>query len=151
MVRSWRSKPIDFKITPGFFVNGVAVSGAASFATFVPLIEAELANAPTDEVTTNAVAAPAEIAATEVTVTAKKYRFDPVEIEVAKGSLVKLHVNSVDVDFNVVVPDFGVELDLTPGETSTAEFVAENAGEYTFTCSNCEGKEAVMKGTIVVE
>ncbi len=146
--------------TPAFFVNGKSVSGAQPFTVFEALIEAEL-NVESDDVTDDKaedkddelapVAAPssAEVAET-VSITAKKFRFVPNEFTVSKGATVELSVKSTDVDFGFELPDFGVSLDLVPGETATATFVADKTGEFTFSCSDC-GKEGVMKGTLRVE
>ena len=144
--------------TPAFFINGKSVSGAQPFTVFEALIEAELAASPEDAKNDEVVAAPAEEPLVvegnglkKVRIEAKKYRFTPSTINVAKGTAVQLDVTSTDVDFLFVLPDFNVQLVLKPGKTSIAEFVASKTGTFEFTCDKCNGKESVMKGKIVVE
>lgn len=151
--------------TPAFFVNGHELSGAQPFSAFEAVIEAELAAAQSGsdsnvatgaEVAEVAEAAPAAPVAepaesVSVTITAKKFRFEPSEVRVKKGSGVRLTIKSSDVDFGFVLPDYGVSLDLNPGETADTQFTADKEGRFTFTCTNCDGKESVMKGTLVVE
>lgn len=144
--------------TPAFFINGKYISGAQPFSVFEALIEAELdveGDANNDDEDNNDELAPAAVAAPSaaetVSITAKKFRFVPNEFTVSKGATVELSVKSTDVDFGFELPDFGVSLKLVPGETATAEFVADKTGEFTFSCSDCEGKEEIMTGKLVVE
>ena len=152
--------------TPGFFVNGQELSGAQPFAAFAAVIEAELAkgganttkpaaanevNAAPVVVAPVAEAQPAAAEEKTLTITAKKYRFDPAELSVKKGTKVTLKVKSTDVDFGFALPAYNVQLSLKLGETVQAEFIADKAGTFPYTCTNCEGKESIMKGTLVVE
>ncbi len=155
--------------TPAFFVNGRFINGAEPFGTFEPIIEAELAaqlasgevaeeNTPaSDEIVITADEPANEPLVVEgsglrkVAIEAKKFRFTPNDIKVAKGTTVELQVKSVDVDFLFSLPALNIQLILKPGETSIAQFTAAKAGEYEFKCGKCNGKEVVMRGKIVVE
>ncbi|HLC74244.1 MAG TPA: thioredoxin domain-containing protein [Candidatus Nanoarchaeia archaeon] len=144
--------------TPAFFVNGKLLSGAQPFTAFEALIEAELADGGNDggsEVTAAAVVDTSPSAPSgstkKFTLVAKKYRFTPTELRVSVGDTVQLAVKSDDVDFGFALEAFGVDEQLTSGQMTNVEFVADQEGEFWFTCSNCDGKEDIMKGKLVVE
>lgn len=104
-----------------------------------------------------------------ITVTAKKYEFDPAEIRVKQGTTVRLKITATD-------HEHGFKIDLTPegaekggepglvfsapqecvkidkGQTTTVEFVAKRPGTYRFRCCVvCGWHHHAMKGTLVVE
>jgi protein-disulfide isomerase/plastocyanin len=154
--------------TPGFFINGQLLSGAQPFSVFQQIIEAELAAADNgvtgaavvenekemaEPETQDAQEEQAEAAndAVEFDMTAKKYRFDPNEITVSKGSTVVLNIESVDINYGFVIEGYDVTAQLQAGETTTVEFAADQTGSFAFSCADCDGKESVMKGTLVVE
>ena len=84
--------------------------------------------------------------------TAKQFAFDPDTITVKKGDHVVLHIKSLDVTHGFALPDFGVNVPLTPGTEQTVEFDATKAGEFTFFCSIvCGSGHADMKGKLFVE
>lgn len=84
-------------------------------------------------------------------ITAKRWWFDPSTVKIKKGSTVKLTVASTDADVRFVLSEYSVDLDLTPGQSENTEFFAGREGQFTYSCADCEGKEAVMKGTLIVE
>lgn len=142
--------------TPSFFINGRQVEGAVPFAEIKAVIEEELKadSGSEDSRNSGSGAAVADVEASEevdVDITAKKYRFEPNEVKVKKGSAVKLSVKSIDADFGFSLDEYGVFIDLNPGETGSLRFTADEAGEFTFSCSDCDGKETVMKGKLIVE
>ena len=64
--------------------------------------------------------------------TAKKWEFNPSIIKVKIGDKVRLRVISIDVDHGLAIPEFGVNIILKPNKLSTAEFIADKKGEFTF-------------------
>lgn len=83
---------------------------------------------------------------------AKSWEFVPGTITVNKGDTVKLVIKSVDVDHGFVMPAFGVNQKLTPGQTETVEFVADKVGSFPFRCSvYCGTGHKDMDGTLIVK
>ena len=88
----------------------------------------------------------------EIDMVAKQWDFTPSTITVNEGDKVKLNIRSVDVTHGFAIFEFGVNERLTPGETTTVEFVADKAGEYTFSCSvPCGSGHGGMRGKLIVE
>ena len=86
------------------------------------------------------------------TLTAKKWTFDPATITVKKGDTVKLSVKSIDVDHGFALSAFGINQNLTPGQTTLIEFVADKTGSFPFVCSVfCGSGHGGMRGTLIVE
>lgn len=77
--------------------------------------------------------------------------FDPAEVTVPAGALVRLtFVNQSTVPHNLTFEDpinVATAESIEPGAEETIEFVAPEAGEYTFVCTLHPG----MEGTLVVE
>ncbi|MBI2416150.1 MAG: cupredoxin domain-containing protein [Candidatus Kerfeldbacteria bacterium] len=85
-------------------------------------------------------------------ISASQFTFEPSTITVNTDDTVVLNITSQDVPHGFSLPDFGVSETLTPGKTTTVEFVADKAGTYSFSCSVvCGSGHATMKGTLVVE
>jgi len=88
----------------------------------------------------------------EIDMTARQWNFNPATITVNEGDEVKLNIKSVDVTHGFSISEFGVSERLTPGKTTTVEFTADKAGEYTFFCSvPCGRGHGGMNGKLVVE
>lgn len=88
----------------------------------------------------------------EISMTAKRWEFEPGTITVKKGQKVKLNIKSVDVTHGFALPDFGVSQRLEPGKEVTVEFTADKKGTFTFFCNvACGSGHSGMKGTLVVE
>jgi len=90
--------------------------------------------------------------AVEIKVTAKKYAFAPNPIRVKKGDRVKLVITAVDHDHGFKLDAFQIDQQLKEGETTTVEFMANQAGTFPFQCSHfCGLGHKRMKGQLVVE
>lgn len=88
----------------------------------------------------------------EISVSAKRWKFDPSIIAVKKGDRVKLSIQSIDVTHGFSIPDFNVNETLKPNETTIVEFTADKTGTFTFACSVfCGSGHSTMKGTLIVE
>lgn len=87
-----------------------------------------------------------------IELTARQFEFDPAVITVKKGDHVVIHAKSEDVSHGFALPDFGVNMALTPGDTKTIEFDATKAGEFEFFCSiSCGRGHSGMNGKLIVE
>jgi len=96
--------------------------------------------------------AAASLAAREIKVTAKKYRFDPNPITLKKGEHVKLIITALDHDHGFKLDAFNINQKIEKGTSATVEFTADKAGTFPFQCSNfCGLGHSKMKGTLVVE
>jgi cytochrome c oxidase subunit 2 len=104
-----------------------------------------------------------------ITVTAKKYEFNPSPIRVKQGTKVRLTITATDHSHGFKISPFpeGTETSGEPGlvfssaqdctkiekgQTATVEFVAQKAGTYPFRCcSVCGIHHHSMKGELIVE
>jgi len=104
-----------------------------------------------------------------IEVSAKKYKFDPAEIHVKKGTRVELKVHSVDETHGIklsLTPE-GSKENSTPGlifdkpgdngkvekdQDQILDFVAQQPGAYEFKCAKvCGIHHGKMKGKLIVE
>ena len=87
----------------------------------------------------------------EFSITAKQFDFEPDTIRVNKGDLVKISIESVDVEHGIRISEFNVNKNLKPGETVDIEFVADKIGEFDFFCNvYCGDGHREMKGRLIV-
>ncbi len=112
--------------------------------------------APKPTVTAPKPKAPAPVVAAPVTHTismiAKQWAFEPAKIVVKQGDTVILEVISTDVDHGFLLPGYGINLELKPGQTKTVTFVATKKGTFTFSCNVfCGSGHGSMKGSLIVE
>ncbi len=95
---------------------------------------------------------PEESVVKEFNMVAKKWVFEPNQIIVQKGDQVRLTIISVDVSHGFALPDFDINVELKPGENVVVEFIADQAGDFTFFCSVfCGSGHSHMSGTLTVE
>ena len=120
-------------------VDGKVVLQEFTLLETAPLQEPVTIEAPTSNVV-------------EIDIIAKQWDFTPATITVSEGDQVKLNIRSVDVTHGFSLFEFGVNERLTPGQTTTVEFTADKAGEYTFFCSvPCGRGHGGMRGKLIVE
>ena len=94
----------------------------------------------------------AEPAVNEISVTARRFEFEPSTITVSKGDNVKLLITSVDVTHGINIPAFGVNAQLNAGQTTEVEFIADQEGTFPFACSVvCGSGHTGMTGTLIVQ
>ena len=85
-------------------------------------------------------------------VTARKFEFEPSQIDVLEGDRVRLIVSSADGVHGVAIKKFKVSK-LVPrgGKKVTIDFVAASAGTFPILCSEfCGDGHEEMRGTLVV-
>lgn len=87
-----------------------------------------------------------------ITMTAKKFEFDPDVITVKKGEKVRLLITAADHDQGIKIDGYDINQALKKGETETIEFTADKPGTFSFKCSvYCGHGHGKMKGKLVVE
>lgn len=87
----------------------------------------------------------------EFNVTAQRFSYAPSTLTVKKGEKVRVNVHSTDVTHGFLIPEFGVEASVPPGQTVSVEFKPDRAGTFTFRCSvYCGGGHGDMTGTLIV-
>ena len=89
-----------------------------------------------------------------IRIEAERFNYNPSEIRVQKGELVRLIFTSRDTTHGVSIAEYHVRKDIPPrgkGET-IVEFTADKVGSFTYRCSHlCGAGHAIMRGTMVVE
>ncbi len=103
------------------------------------------------EVTKDTIQAPIG-ARKEFIITAKQWSFSPAVIKVKKGDKVVLKLKTIDVAHSYSIPDFNINADIKPGETTVVEFTADKTGTFTTSCKvYCGVGHVGMTGTLLVE
>lgn len=88
----------------------------------------------------------------EFDVVASQFEFTPGTITVKKGDTVKLNLSSEDVPHGFSLAVFDISETLSPGKTTTVEFVADQAGTFNFICNIvCGSGHSGMTGQLIVE
>lgn len=124
------------------FILGIAISIGFGWVALKPLFSGVVLGAST---------AVSATATKTFNITARQWEFDPSTITVDKGDSVTLNITSEDVTHGFSLPQFGVSKTLSPGATTTATFIADEAGTFTFSCSvSCGTGHSSMRGTLVV-
>lgn len=88
------------------------------------------------------------------TVTAKRFQFDisPSPFRALVGDEVVLTLTSEDVPHGFKIPEYGINIQLNPGETKTTSFTADKKGKFTVSCSvYCGVGHFEMKNVFTVE
>ncbi|MEJ8837468.1 cupredoxin domain-containing protein [Ramlibacter sp. AN1133] len=86
-----------------------------------------------------------------VRVVARKFEFVPALIQARKGERLVLEFTAPEVPMGANFADFGVRVDIVPGQVATLEFVPDKAGTFTFACDVfCGSGHEDMSGTLVV-
>ena len=87
----------------------------------------------------------------EFDVVATKWEWTPSTIEVQEGDTVLLNLVSEDVTHGFDLSAFGISENLEPGESVSVEFVADQVGTHSFSCSvYCGSGHGSMVGELVV-
>ncbi len=78
--------------------------------------------------------------------------WDPEYITVNKGDTVRLRITSPDVVHGFAIGGMGIDVgQIVPGEVAIVEFVADEAGRFTFYCNVwCDPAHYRMRGTLEV-
>jgi cytochrome c oxidase subunit 2 len=87
----------------------------------------------------------------DIQVTASRYAFDPVTIQVNAGEAVRLVIRSTDGAHGFAIPKLKIDVPVPKGgEPVTVEFTAPAAGRYEIACSEfCGSGHGQMKAALL--
>jgi len=95
--------------------------------------------------------ATAQPEARRITVTAKRFSFDPADLTLKKGQPVVLVLNSADVPHGLRFRELNVEVKAGKGGTGEVQFTPEKTGDFVGHCSVfCGSGHGSMKLTLHV-
>ncbi len=87
-----------------------------------------------------------------ITITAKRFEFNPKEIILKEGDTVKLQLTTEDVTHGFFMKPLGIDEDIIAGKTTEIVLTPKTTGRYTTICDHfCGAGHGGMKMTIVVE
>ena len=88
----------------------------------------------------------------EVSVKAKNFTFEPSEIRVKKGELVKVTLVNDEGFHDFTLDVLGAKTpQIQAGQTAAVAFTANTAGTFEYYCSVGKHREQGMKGNLIVE
>ncbi len=95
---------------------------------------------------------PGAPAVKEFNVTAKRFEFNPAEITVNKGDMVRLRLTSLDAVHGFALGAYDINQRIEPGKTTVIEFNATKEGTFPFICNvYCGAGHPGMKGILIVQ
>jgi cytochrome c oxidase subunit 2 len=87
----------------------------------------------------------------EAYVLAKRFAFDPRELEVPVGSKVTIYVTSVDAQHGFKIQDTNINMQIVPGQVSKLTYTFDRVGEFPYICTEyCGLGHAAMYGVVNV-
>ncbi|MDD5477654.1 MAG: cupredoxin domain-containing protein [Candidatus Omnitrophica bacterium] len=87
-----------------------------------------------------------------VKVKAFRYGYEPDPIVVKLGEKVRIVAATGDVTHGLAISEFNINLVVEPGQTETAEFLADKEGVFTVYCTvYCGAGHTHMHGKLIVE
>jgi cytochrome c oxidase subunit 2 len=90
--------------------------------------------------------------ATPVKITAMQWSFSPSVVMLQKGATVDFQLTSADVHHRFYVPEFGIDVDVLPGQTTSVKYTPDAAGTFPFRCEYyCGTGHEGMVGQLVVQ
>jgi cytochrome c oxidase subunit 2 len=94
----------------------------------------------------------AQPAPPEIRIAAKKFEYTPNEITLKKDQPVVFVLTSEDRIHGFKMPDYGLRVDILPGQETRVPFTPTKEGAVSFFCDVfCGGGHEDMEGTITVE
>jgi cytochrome c oxidase subunit 2 len=86
-----------------------------------------------------------------ISVTAKRYDFEPASITLKRGEPVVLELRSADRAHSFKLPSLGIRADILPDDVARIRLVPDRAGTFAFACDTfCGSGHEEMDGQIVV-
>ena len=91
-------------------------------------------------------------AARPVSMTARRYRFDPPRIDVNQDDLVTIELHTEDIAHSLTIDAYRIAKRVNPGQPVTFEFRADTPGTFPYYC-NLQIDEGCrqMRGELVVK
>lgn len=87
-----------------------------------------------------------------VKIEAGSFYYNPKEIRVKKGQKVRIELTGKDMMHDFMIDELNVKSErVTPGQTVTVEFTADQAGEFEYYCSVGQHRTQGQVGTLIVE
>jgi cytochrome c oxidase subunit II len=71
-----------------------------------------------------------------ISITARRFQYEPASLTLKKGQPVILEFNSIDVVHGFNLPDFKIRADVVPGQKRRVRIVPEKVGSFGFHCDN---------------
>jgi protein-disulfide isomerase/plastocyanin len=149
--------------TPTFFINGEMLEGAQPYEAFETVInsllgaeviieepvEEVIVEEPVEEVIIEEPVEEPIVTGTvkEINMIAKKWLFEPTQIEVNQGDNVRINLVAEGLKFTFSIPGLSVEEEIDG--SAVIEFTASETGNFEYKCSSCEDWRG-MKGTLKV-
>lgn len=120
--------------------------------SLVLLTQVETADAKAQKIGTPPAGAPVQ----DVEISAKKYEFNPSTVEVAAGTVLRIHLKAEDKEHGFSVKGIADAKDscvkFKPGAPATVELYVDKAGEYEIACCKfCGFGHKNMKGKLLVK
>jgi len=98
-----------------------------------------------------AASAPYEGICRVVTMTARRFAFNPSTVVVNEGDNVRIEITSVDVAHGFNMPDYKIDIPILPGVPQVIEFTADKPGTHEFHCDlYCGYGHMFMRGKLIV-
>ena len=86
-----------------------------------------------------------------VSLTARRFQYEPKEIPLKVGEAVVVEIRSIDFIHGMNLPDLGRRYDLVPGQVTRLELQPKEPGVIDFLCDNfCGDGHEEMNGRFVV-
>ena len=87
-----------------------------------------------------------------IDVKAKRFEFNPPELQLTAGQPVTLRLTSADVTHGFYQKDLGIDTEISPGRTTEVKFTPVKAGRYTIICDHfCGSGHGNMHLVVVVQ
>jgi len=93
-----------------------------------------------------------DVGVKEFIMTVQDFSYNPSEINVDKGDVVKIKITSLDLRYGFSLLAFNIQEELKPNEEVIVEFVADKQGSFPYISHIFSGKGHYdLKGVIIVE
>ena len=87
-----------------------------------------------------------------IKMTAKRFQYEPNNIELKAGQSAVLEITSIDFIHGLNIPDLKMRADLLPGRVTKVRVKFDKPGEYAFLCDNfCGSGHEEMEGRFIVK
>jgi heme/copper-type cytochrome/quinol oxidase subunit 2 len=87
-----------------------------------------------------------------IEVTARQFAFEPATLDIQRGDMVTIHLESLDAAHGFFVDGYDVDIHAEPGKSAETTFVADKPGKFKIRCSvSCGALHPFMIGEMNVE